>query len=90
MNNFIAKCYQPNFTVLNDNQVLVDISGGVITRLEERATDKLPTYLAIRRDGKNIYFQDLIDNKIHIYDPISMSLFHRVCDLFCSFSEAKV
>jgi 6-phosphogluconolactonase (cycloisomerase 2 family) len=81
--NSTLNCYQPHFTVLNEHQVLVEIAGGTITRLEERVTPKPPTYLAIRHNGQNVYFYDYVSQKVQVYEPVSMALFHQVCDLFC-------
>ncbi|PSB02379.1 hypothetical protein [Merismopedia glauca] len=88
LNNTILEIYQPSFTVMNEYQVLIHIEGGTITRLEERKTPKPPTYLAIRRDGENVYFGDLINDTVHVYEPVSMALFHQVCDLFCGIEQS--
>jgi hypothetical protein len=87
MFNPTSNCYQPSFTVLNEYQILLQISGGTITRLEQRPTPKPPSYLAICRDGKEIYFEDLISGEVPIYEPVSLALFHQVCNLFCQMAE---
>jgi hypothetical protein len=74
---------------LNEYQVLIQIANGTITRLSERATPKPPTYLAIRYEGENIYFEDFLSRQILVYEPVMMALFHQVCEQFCQRSAVS-
>lgn len=79
--------FSRDFTVLNDHQVLMEISGGLLRNFEPRADMPPQTYVSVKSGGRVIYFEDFNSNRIVVFDPIEMAIYHASVDTFFRMSQ---
>jgi hypothetical protein len=79
--------FSRNFTVMNDYQVLIEISGGVLRHYERRFDVPHETYVCVKSGGTVIYFEDFNSNRIVVFHPIEMAIYHASVDTFYRMSQ---